>query len=46
MSLLKALFGRKKKTVIVRQRERGFIDLKTGRRVEVNPATGREYFID
>lgn len=29
-----------------RQRQRGFIDLKTGRRVDIDPRTKREVFVD
>lgn len=28
------------------EQPKGFIDFKTGRRVEIDPETGQEYFID
>lgn len=28
------------------EQPKGFIDFKTGRRVEIDPETGKEYFVD
>lgn len=42
----KPLSDTSKKTLAVIEQPKGFIDFKTGRRVEIDPETGQEYFVD
>ncbi|MFA9493664.1 hypothetical protein [Streptococcus sp. E17BB] len=35
-----------KKATTVSNQPKGFIDYKTGRRVDIDPETGKEYFLD
>lgn len=42
----KPLAETSRQVVEVFEQPKGFIDFKSGRRVEINPETGKEYFVD